>query len=138
MCSGYGNKQIVNVIISNRLSFKNVQMEMVVKSNRVSVIKAIHKQPRVKKQIPCKMAVPGAWKQIVSVESNLITILLKLMLVLVGPPTTMLWFNWWGALKNHFPNLFELECEKICLIPDLFEMTSDEVIWHWRWRWSPV
>lgn len=64
-----------------------------------SVIKAIHEQPRVSRQIPCNMAVAGAWKQIVSAESELVMVNLdlnKLIKVKVGRgDQTQFWYDWW-------------------------------------------
>ncbi|MFS7926581.1 hypothetical protein Hanom_Chr04g00298721 [Helianthus anomalus] len=83
------------------------------------IVWAIHHNSRAWSDVPAKISVPGPWKNIVNIRSNMENVNVDLTHAVstkvANGLTTEFWLDNWagsGPLYKIFPNLFKLEIEK--------------------------
>ncbi|XP_022001571.1 uncharacterized protein LOC110899019 [Helianthus annuus] len=102
------------------------------------VVWSIHGSGRGWTNIPVKISIGSAWKQIASVPSLLPFGSDKAIKAnLRNGSTIFFWYDWWlsdDVLHKKFPLLFALEKNKACLVSDRLPSSSQHSNFNGAWR----
>ncbi|KAK1409939.1 hypothetical protein QVD17_36470 [Tagetes erecta] len=115
-------------------------------ANWYKVIKAIHFQPRRYVDIPVNKNVCGAWKDMISVDKELLKeniCMNNFLTASVGSGETIsFWLDSWigggEPLKIKFPDLFLNEKHKRCTVADRLSSQQNSGQRKWEWKRRPV
>ncbi|XP_076937070.1 uncharacterized protein LOC143604495 [Bidens hawaiensis] len=108
------------------------------------VVWAFHHSERSWSFIPAKVSLPGPWKHIVKISSEVAELGIELDTVMrcevKSGTNALFWIDrWCGDMAFHarFPLLFELEANKWCKVSDRLLMYEGEICGQWGWVRAP-
>ena len=100
------------------------------------LVLSIHSSSRVWKFFPVRLDISGVWKNIVSISNDLNLCNINFMELckkeLGAGNGTYFWYEDWsgnGILKDIFPDLFQLESRKMCLVTDRYHANGGTIDW---------
>ncbi|KAJ0883842.1 putative RNA-directed DNA polymerase [Helianthus annuus] len=108
------------------------------------VIWSLHNNSRSWNFIPVKLSVPGLWKQIVKISSDLENLGINLPSLFRGVPGCNCMMSFWKEswlieepLDSKFPNLFQLERQKNVGILDRVRVVGGGISLEFNWSRQP-